>query len=554
MNRTAIEWTVMSWNPVTGCEHGCWYCVDRNTEVFMVDTSFKKIKDLATGDKICGVKKGDTLYWEVIEATVLNKWASQKIAYEIILQDGRRLVCSADHKWLTNRSWKFVLGTEQGKDRRPHLTTNNKIYGLMPSNFVKPNETIDYKKGYLSGIIKGDGLLKQYYDSRLHRKHNKIFQFRLCMKDEEAIERTKNFLEEFGVFVYNFKFERGLFGIRRNTLDSFKKINEIISYSSSKEFLRGFVAGAYDAEGSLAKKAKTIRFYNTDFEYITKIKEALNLYDFAYLVSNSKKIQRKKMMVITLKANQKSKINFFLFFNPAIKRKKSFIGIKIKHSSKIMAINQLKEQKLYDVQTTSGNFLANGLIAHNCYAEKLYRRFKMDWKPTFHSERLQEPWKLKKPTKIFCCSVSDLFAPWTHKHWYYCTINAIEKCPVKHQFQLLTKQPDRIPKDHKFPDNVWIGATVNTQDEVWKIDEIKKVKCGIKFISFEPLLSEIKADLKGIDWVIVGKLTGSKKIPLDPEWVRGIASECRKNNIPLFIKNNVKWQEKVQEFPLEKNI
>ena len=31
MNETKIDWAEMSWNPVTGCRHGCPYCYARRT-------------------------------------------------------------------------------------------------------------------------------------------------------------------------------------------------------------------------------------------------------------------------------------------------------------------------------------------------------------------------------------------------------------------------------------------------------------------------------------------------------------------------------------------
>lgn len=31
MNKTKIDWATMSWNPVTGCRHGCPYCYARRT-------------------------------------------------------------------------------------------------------------------------------------------------------------------------------------------------------------------------------------------------------------------------------------------------------------------------------------------------------------------------------------------------------------------------------------------------------------------------------------------------------------------------------------------
>jgi len=192
-----------------------------------------------------------------------------------------------------------------------------------------------------------------------------------------------------------------------------------------------------------------------------------------------------------------------------------------------------------------------------CYAKRLAQRFPKnfpnDFEPTFYPDRLDQPTKVKKPSKIFVCSVSDLFAPWTRDKWREAVLRTIEECPVKHTFQLLTKQPQEIDKKYKFPDNVWVGATVNLQSEISKIEEMKKVKAKVKFISFEPLLGKIDADLSGIDWVIIGKLTGSKKVELERDWVKAIVKEVNRQKIPLFLKNNLYpfcwWMEKRQEFP-----
>lgn len=192
-----------------------------------------------------------------------------------------------------------------------------------------------------------------------------------------------------------------------------------------------------------------------------------------------------------------------------------------------------------------------------CYARRLAQRFPKNFpsgfKPTFYPERLGQPAKIKKPSKIFVCSVSDLFASWTKDKWRKAVLRTIEECPVKHTFQLLTKQPQSIDKRYKFPNNVWVGVTVTQQTETDKIEEIKKVRAKVKFVSFEPLLEKIKANLEGIDWVIIGKLTGSRKIELKPEWVKGIIAEAHSLKIPIFLKDNLYpacWSiRKRQEFP-----
>ncbi len=191
-----------------------------------------------------------------------------------------------------------------------------------------------------------------------------------------------------------------------------------------------------------------------------------------------------------------------------------------------------------------------------CYGRKMATRFPkvfpQGFKPTFYPERLKEPWEHKKPSKIFVCSVADIFASWTPHEWRNAILDAIYECPVKHTFQLLTKNPENIPKGYVFPSNVWVGTTVTMENEDWKnIQEIKTINARVKFVSFEPLLGLLPnyICLDGLQWIIIGKLTGSKRVKLDNYWVARILNEARGHNIPTFIKNNVAWPTKIQEFP-----
>lgn len=195
-----------------------------------------------------------------------------------------------------------------------------------------------------------------------------------------------------------------------------------------------------------------------------------------------------------------------------------------------------------------------------CYARKLAVRgfIKNNFEPTFYPERLKEPWNLKKPSKIFVCSVSDLFAPWTPVEWRDAVLQSIFDCPIKHTFQLLTKNPERIP-NIAFPDNVWVGTTVTCDWQNSDYRNINKivygVNCKVRFVSFEPLLGSLPRgiSLRGIDWVIIGKLTGSQKVELKTAWVEDIIAECDCEGIPVFMKNNLvpyfSREELRQEFP-----
>lgn len=190
-----------------------------------------------------------------------------------------------------------------------------------------------------------------------------------------------------------------------------------------------------------------------------------------------------------------------------------------------------------------------------CYAKKITQRFPNNFpngfKPTFHPERLCEIHLLKKPAKIFVCSCADLFAQWTPNFWRDSVLSEIFACKVKHTFQLLTKNPERIPPI-EFPENVWVGTTVTGEGDIDNIEAMRKVR-GNRFVSFEPLLRYLEPDLEGIDWVIIGKLTGARRIKMDWSWVGIILDEAQRNEIPVFMKNNLRKEfpkkQLRQEFP-----
>lgn len=195
-----------------------------------------------------------------------------------------------------------------------------------------------------------------------------------------------------------------------------------------------------------------------------------------------------------------------------------------------------------------------------CYAKKMTQRFKKifpnGFEPTFHKERLAEINCLKKPSKIFVCSIADLFASWTPQIWKESVWDAMLFSRTKHTFQLLTKNPANISKTIEYPDNFWFGTTVTNENGDWKnIEEIKKVQAKVRFVSFEPLLGLLPADvcLAGIQWIIIGKLTGSKRVKLDNYWVSRILYEASQHGIAVFMKNNLcpPWRKEdlIQDFP-----
>ncbi|UCC97641.1 MAG: DUF5131 family protein, partial [Phycisphaerales bacterium] len=109
-----------------------------------------------------------------------------------------------------------------------------------------------------------------------------------------------------------------------------------------------------------------------------------------------------------------------------------------------------------------------------------------------------------------------------------------------HRFQILTKRSRRLQQLSSklvWPENVWMGVTVENADCAFRIDELRETGAAIKFLSFEPLLGAIpEIDLKGIDWVIVGGESGPKARPMKAQWATDIRDQCLAANVPFFFK------------------
>ena len=183
----------------------------------------------------------------------------------------------------------------------------------------------------------------------------------------------------------------------------------------------------------------------------------------------------------------------------------------------------------------------------NCYAERMALRLKAAGSRNYangfrvmpHPHVLNTPLRWRQPRTIFVNSMSDLF----HKDVPFDFISKIfdVMCQASHhRFQALTKRSHRLLQLSPrlpWPENVWMGVTVENADCTFRIDHLRQTDATIKFISFEPLLGPIpNIDLRDIDWVIVGGESGPGARPMQPEWAIDIRDQCLTADIPFFFK------------------
>lgn len=183
----------------------------------------------------------------------------------------------------------------------------------------------------------------------------------------------------------------------------------------------------------------------------------------------------------------------------------------------------------------------------NCYADRMaFRlhamsqpRYLNGFKLTLQPDLIKQPLKWKKPKMIFVNSMSDLFHEDVPMGFIERIFGVMSEA-YWHKFQILTKRSERLADICKrivWPENVWMGVSIENQDYVYRTKHLKTVPAAVRFLSIEPLIGPIeRLSLAGINWVIVGGESGPKARPMNPEWVRNIRDLCLDKNVPFFFK------------------
>jgi protein gp37 len=183
----------------------------------------------------------------------------------------------------------------------------------------------------------------------------------------------------------------------------------------------------------------------------------------------------------------------------------------------------------------------------NCYAEVMARRlhaigvagYENNFELTVHENRLTQPIRRKRPTLYFVNSMSDLFHRDVPDVFLDRVFSVMQETP-RHTYQVLTKRADRLRRyfeRHECPANAWIGVSVEDKRRLKRIDDLRRIRAPIRFLSIEPLLEDLgQMNLDGINWVIVGGESGHKARPMRPEWADNVRRQCETFGVPFFFK------------------
>ncbi len=335
-SRMAFRWTI---NPYRGCSHSCVYCLGGETPILMGDGATKALADVRAGDRVYGtIRSGN--YRRYVSTDVLAHWSVVKPAYRVTLADGTRLTCGGDHRFLTGRGWKYVTGSEHGSLRRPHLTVNNELMGV--GAFAEPPKpTADYRRGYLCSVLRGDAALV----------------------DAEVVRRVVDCLAA------------GDAGI-----------TWLISWPSepTADWRKGFLAGIFDAEGSYSG---SLRIASFDQEMLEWTESSLASLGFRAVRDRTRRANG--MAYVRLLGGLREVLRFFHTTDPAITRKRSIAGAAVQSDAdlRVISVEPLGlDLPMYDITTGTGDFIADGVVSHNCFARNTHTYLDMDAGHDFNTQ------------------------------------------------------------------------------------------------------------------------------------------------------------------------
>jgi len=330
-----FSWTV---NPYRGCTHACVYCLAGETPILLADGGTKPLARLEVGDDIVGTQVvGPGRRY--VRTKVLAHWRTTKRAYRVTLHDGTEIVASGDHRFLAADGWRYVTGA-----MRPHLTVGVRLVGTG-SFALPPEETEGYQRGYLCGMVQGGG----------------VEGFRVALAGAEGIDRTERYLSELGTSAVP------------TVLNSWA-----LPLAPGLDWHKGLLAGIFDARGSV--RDGVVRIFTRDHRLLDAICLALKELHFDHHVTEDRR-------AVVLTAELGERLRFRQTVDPATADRLALDGELVPAADRtVTKIERLESQGLYDITTGTGDFVADGVVSHNCFARNTHTYLDLDAGHDFDSQ------------------------------------------------------------------------------------------------------------------------------------------------------------------------
>ena len=333
-------------------------CLAKGTPILMSDLSYKMIEKIQIGDEIFGYKRN------YLQKTIVTQtYKRKKMTYKLIFEDGRNVIITENHPIL--QFFKFSSKNRNNNNYiKPHQLEQTRLCVQ-----AKCNQNADWKRGYIAGFLDGDGNIT--FDDKL----------RFFQKDKGQLEYIEKLLNELYRNVKGSYYRDKRTGVY--TLGIYSPIlsrkiiadTEFPKSASNKSYFRGYLAGIYDAEG-WKKGYDQVIISNTDYNLIEKTKKCLDMLGHSYTLRQIPRKNKKWKDIYRLTFHlfiKPQRANFVIECQPYQRQYLIQDKYQINNSKnlKVKSIIPFKKLQVYNFETSTHNYIANGIIVHNCLTEPL---------------------------------------------------------------------------------------------------------------------------------------------------------------------------------------
>jgi len=377
-----FRWTV---NPYRGCSHACVYCLAGPTRVLLADGRTRPIAELQVGDAVMGTELVGGLR-TYVPTTVLAHWSTSKPAHRLRLAGGTEIVASGEHRFLTDRGWRHVTGGWCRSGRRPRLGAGSSLVG---PGTVRPGRTDPfdagaarphtpaYRRGYLCGLVRGDGL----GDGRQGGFPSERIEL-------EALGRAHHFLAATSrvpsaVLAVVGAREPGRIPPPSPAAACDSDLVRRPEHPGD-DWCAGFLGGLIDARGAV-DDGELLLGAGTDEEIVGTAAGALHRLGFRFTVEHGPGGGR----AVRLLDGAAALLRLVQAADPAVGRHRDISGAAVTGSPALDVVDVRPlgmTMTMYDITTGTGDFVAEGVISHNCFARNTHTYLDMDAGADFDSQ------------------------------------------------------------------------------------------------------------------------------------------------------------------------
>ena len=357
------------------------FCVPEGTPILLSNLSWKPIEKIEKGDEVFGFSASQEYEERLFKPSLnINRPSSKEHPFfakakvtDLMSRQARTLCIKTDKGILETTPEHPLLGGSSSRVnngwRRAELFTEGDWIRFFSNMTGEMNK--EYLTGWVTGYIEGDGC---FYNRSSKKRKNKGRQFKLASIDPELRKALRERVEQlYGIKMisakcfHNYKGGGYILGLAIYHQDNAERLEEETKYLAKgcKDYHCGYLGGMFDAEGCFSNSI--LSFTQKSKKTIAHILHSLDVLHYRYNIYK----KQNQVASISIAGGFSEKLRFLLQTMPVLQRKKdNLCNLTIYASTKaiVQQITKGKIKTVYNLETETGNYIANGFFVHNCCA------------------------------------------------------------------------------------------------------------------------------------------------------------------------------------------